>query len=116
MVWRAGFTNSTKTRGESGKRTAGSHMCGRWATARSATTRRTCQPSPSPFKARKRKMEEIDPVEVPPMNSAIAFAVAAVAAVAPPSLPRTIDELQALFRLCMRKAAQQGYTPPAFDD
>ena len=61
-------------------------------------------------------MEEVDPVEVPQMNSAIAFVVAVVAAVARPSLPRTIDELQVLFRLCMRKAAQQGYTPPAFDD
>jgi hypothetical protein len=47
-------------------------------------------------------MEEIDPVEVPP--------------VAPPSLPRTIEEFQALFRLGMRKAAQRGYAPPAFDD
>src|ERR1700722_5574783 len=102
MVWRAGFTNSTKTRGESGKRTAGSHMCGRWATARSATTRRTCQPSRSLLKARKRKMEEIDPAEVPP--------------VAPASTPRTIDEPQALFRSFMRTVGRPGYVPIAFDD
>jgi hypothetical protein len=47
-------------------------------------------------------MEENDPVEVPP--------------VAPASIPRTIDKLQALFRSHVRTVARPGYVPPAFDD
>ena len=57
-------------------------------------------------------MEEIDPVEVPPMNSAIAFVVAVVAAVARPSLPRTIDELQVLFRLVHAQSRPAGLYAP----
>jgi hypothetical protein len=47
-------------------------------------------------------MEEDDLVEVPP--------------VAPTSIPRTIDKLQALFRSHVRTVARTGYVPPAFDD
>ena len=47
-------------------------------------------------------MEKIDPAEVPP--------------VAPASIPRTIDELQALFRSFMRTVGRPGYVPIAFDD
>jgi hypothetical protein len=45
-------------------------------------------------------MEEIDPAEVPP--------------VAPASIPRTIDKLQALFRSHVRTVGRPRDMPPAW--